>query len=475
MNNKIITSLTKQYWPYGLICIWAVACWTFFQFCYPYHFFYKEQNQLFLWTADYLQTYSGPGWLARMAGDFLTQFYFYLFAGSVILTIVLLLLGDIIRRTFHNFGFGKWAFLIGILAMTLEAWRHFHYGYSLSSTISLIGYALALWLCSLVFKKRKKLSFILMLMAMLPCWLLFGKPQAGKFIGPEWELEKLLAVDNEYYWGHYTKVKQLVENDTNRSPYAVFLYNLAQAQKGQLPDNLLKVTPIEMGTLWKIGPEAPLLETKMINELYYVLGDVTYAERAAMMGNVFAPDNRNVRMIKRLAECNLISGDQPAADKYLRILKNTFAYRNWAELAPTLPVYKEKAQFINKKDTIRLGDFARTILLELLDSNPQNIAALDYLLCTDLTTGDIGSFKSDYDRYCMNRNAPRIKPLYQQALLIYMAGTQAPSEELFRYVTDTKQLSDFNEYNKVRGTAMTSKYHDTYWYYFDKNFQNKKQ
>ena len=147
-------------------------------------------------------------------------------------------------------------------------------------------------------------------------------------------------------------------------------------------------------------------------------------------------------MIKRLAECNIISGDRPAADKYLRILKNTFAYRNWAELAPTLPVYKEKAQFINKKDTIRLGDFARTILLELLDSNPQNIAALDY---------------------------------YQQALLIYMAGTQAPSEELFRYVTDTKQLSDFNEYNKVRGTAMTSKYHDTYWYYFDKNFQNKKQ
>ena len=95
-----------------------------------------------------------------------------------------------------------------------------------------------------------------------------------------------------------------------------------------------------------------------------------------------------------------------------------------------MPVYKEKAQFINKKDTIRLGDFARTILLELLDSNPQNLVALDYLLCTDLTTGDIGSFKSDYDRYCMDRNAPRIKPLYQQALLIYMAGTQATNEEI---------------------------------------------
>lgn len=474
MNNKIITSFTKRYWPYGLICIWAVACWTFFQYYYPYHFFYKEQNQLFLWTADYLQSYSGPGWLSQLAGDFLTQFYYYLFAGSVILTVALLLLGDLIRRVCQNFGFGKWAFLIGIVAMTLEAWRHFYYGYSLSSTICLIGYALTLWLCSLVFRKRKMLSFILLAVAILPCWLLFGKPGAGKFVGPEWELEKLLAVDNEYNWGNYGRVRQLVENDANRSPYSVFLYNLAQAQKGQLPDNLLQVTPIEMGTLWKIGPEAPLLEIKMINELYYVLGDVTYAERAAMMGNVFAPDNRNVRMIKRLAECNLISGDKLAADKYLGILKNTFTYRHWAEQAPSMTVYREKAQFINKKDTIRLGDFARTILLELLDSNPQNTVALDYLLCTDLTTGDISSFKSDYDRYCMERNAPRIKPLYQQALLIYMAGTQASDEELQRYVKDMKQFSEFNEYNKVRGTAMTSKFRDTYWYFYDNNYQNKK-
>lgn len=454
--------------------LWTAACFCFFQFCYPYHFFYKEQNQLFLWSADYLQTYSGPGWLSRLIGDFFTQFYYFLYAGAAILTVVLLLMGDIVRRTFRNFGCGKWSLLIGIAAMAVEAWRHCYYGYNLSSTISIIGYALMLWLCSIVFKKRRFLAFIFLAMALLPCWLLFGKPQAGKFSGPEWELEKILAVDNEYNWGNYRKVKQLVEEDQNRSQYAVFLYNLAQAQKGQLPDNLLQITPIEMGTLWKIGPEAPLLEIKMINELYYLLGDVTYAERAAMMGNVFAPDNRNVRMIKRLAECNIVSGDNLAANKYIGILKKTLAYRKWAEHAPAMPAYREKAQFINKKDTIRLGDFARTILLELLDSNPQNTAALDYLLCTDLITGDIGSFKSDYDRYCMNRDVPRIKPLYQQALLIYMAGTQASEEELLRYVKDMKQLSDFNEYNKVRGTAMTSKFSDTYWYFYDKKFQKKR-
>ena len=151
MNIKIITSFFKRYWPLGLIILWAAGCWAFFQFCYPYHFFYKEQNQIFLWTADYLQSYNGPGWLARLTGDFFTQFYYYIFAGAAILTAILLLLGDIIRRIFQNLGCGKWAYLVGIAAMTIEAWRHFYYDYSLSSTFSLIGYAFILWLCSTVF------------------------------------------------------------------------------------------------------------------------------------------------------------------------------------------------------------------------------------------------------------------------------------------------------------------------------------
>ena len=110
MNIKIITSFFKRYWPLGLIILWAAGCWAFFQFCYPYHFFYKEQNQIFLWTADYLQSYNGPGWLARLTGDFFTQFYYYIFAGAAILTAILLLLGDIIRRIFQNLGCGKWAY-----------------------------------------------------------------------------------------------------------------------------------------------------------------------------------------------------------------------------------------------------------------------------------------------------------------------------------------------------------------------------
>ena len=75
----------KEIICYGAVVIWAIGCFTFLNFFYHYHFFYQEQNQLFLLTKDYVSSYlsDGPGWLACLTGDFLTQFYYYLFLGPV--------------------------------------------------------------------------------------------------------------------------------------------------------------------------------------------------------------------------------------------------------------------------------------------------------------------------------------------------------------------------------------------------------
>ena len=79
---------------YSLYVLGAIACFVFFQFFYPYHLFYQEQNQLFLSSWDYLTTYlDKPGWLACLAGDFLTQFYYFRYAGPIILTLCILISG----------------------------------------------------------------------------------------------------------------------------------------------------------------------------------------------------------------------------------------------------------------------------------------------------------------------------------------------------------------------------------------------
>ena len=514
-----------------IILLWGVACMVFFQGFYHYHFFYQEQNQIFLLTGGHMASYlHHPAWLACLAGDFLTQFYYYLWVGPIILTLALLTVGDLARRALERAGLSRWwAFGIAIVLMTIEAVFCLKTTYRLSSVIALGGGLASYLLLSSCLKRGWVMIILTLLVGTLLTYWLFGYgvwalallvlvdaichtvrkdflrqlfvrlfplllfpllvyigngrlsnyyltagkaltyPGIGKFSQPDFQLEKVFAVDNEYHFGNWKKVEQLVESEERPNEMQLFFYNLVKAQKGELPDHLLRYTPNQLGTFYKIGPETPLLIINNMNELYWALGDMTLTERAAMMTNVFAPDNRNVRMMKRLAECNLVSGDTLAANKYLRILKHTWVYGDWADLImrhepKAWHYFKEKQQFVNKADTIRLTDNLHMVMMELLDSNPDNTVALDYILCSTLLLKDMDNFKRDYDRYCLSTGRPRLKPLYQQALMIYLAGTNAPEEEWKKYIVDQSLLQRFGEYNQHRGD---SRFSDTYWYYFD--------
>lgn len=544
-----------HYAAYIVFPIWGVACFAFFQGWYHYHFFYQEQNQLFLWSTDYLQTYfSKPAWLACMAGDFLTQFYYYLFAGPIILTLTLLLLGALCRHALQKAGIGSHLITTGaaLVLMTAEAMLSLHYDYRLSSIFAFIGacgifslstilltrtryffkkleirqdfpiiiagLALHHWLSIIVIAICTPLCFWLfgygmwiyatlviigcilniklsanylriaalaipmfLLMLSKRCYYigydaLFSYPGMGKFTKPQFDLEKTFSVDNEYYFGNYNKVARIVEGESAPNSYMKYYYNLVMAQRGSLPDKLLAFPNNYLGTFEKIGPSTPALTIMTINELYWALGDMTFAERATILANVLSSDKRNIRMTKRLAEINLVSGHKEAAKKYLRILQKTFVWRNWAverlsalESRNTTPSvmrsYLEKAKYTNKKDTLRLGDNGYTIMQELLESNPENHVALDYLLCSDLLLKDMETFKHDYDLYYLKQKSPRYEKLYQEALMIYLAGTCASEGEWSKYIKRTDLLQRFRQYNLQRGS---SAFADTYWYYFDR-------
>lgn len=448
------------------MALWAIAFFVFFQFWYPYHFFFQEQNQLFLWSWDYISTYNHNGGLALLLGDFLTQFYYYLYVGAIILTICLLLVGTLLYKALRNFKVGKMiALILALVVMTFMAVCHFSISYRLSSTIAMIGWCLLLWLVSIM--NGWKMRLMLLALGILPTWLLFGLPEIKKLQGPNLILEKDFAVDCEYYFGNHDKVIRMVEGSEKWTDQMLFFYNLAQAQRGELPDHLLKFTQNYLGTFEKIGPETPMLTIRNMNELYWALGDMTFTERAAMMTNVFSHNNRNVRMMRRLAECNIVSGDSLAAEKYLRILDKTLVYGKWAENMRQhgKQIYQKKMQMVNQHDTITITDNAHFLMMQLLDANADNTIALDYILCSNLLLKDITNFKRDYDRYCIDTGKPRLKPLYQEALCIWLAGTNAPQEEWEKYIKKADVFQRFQQYNEQRGSTQ---FKGSYWYYFDK-------
>ncbi|MGN0281101.1 MAG: DUF6057 family protein [Prevotella sp.] len=475
------------------ILLATMAVWTFFQNSYANTFYYKEQNQLFLLTSDYLTTYfQRPAWAACLLGDFLTQFFYYLYAGAAIFSILILILGFSAYKAIWNIFHCRWtALAVALVLMGVETSFNFNPDFRMSSLLCVLGGLISFILYSLMLRRSIMIRLATFLVLSLLCvwmfnfgylvfFLLFaiaetslairqsensitasraGKifvpvsmvflliyyavrskypidpdtchtyPGIGNLNLPRYDLENYLEIDNLYYFSRYDELISKVETMQNPLPEVTFYYYLVMARRGLLPHKLRSVKPVNLGTLYEIGPKSTPLEIKMVNELYFALGDMTLAEREALLSCVFSHDNRNVRMIKRLAETNLIAGDNEAAMKYLRILDKTLCYKKWAHanrpgyINPTL---KAIQQYAIKDDTIRLSSQGRDILTSLLNANPKNRIALDYLLCTDYLVGARELFVKDMNTYYIPHYGMPTEEMYRALL---NNGMKMKSEE----------------------------------------------
>lgn len=438
--NKQKTS-QSNFGIYSLYVLGAIACFAFFQFCYPYHLFYQEQNQLFLMLWDHVTTYlDKPGWLACLAGDFLTQFYYFRYAGPIILTLCILLTGYNIRCAVEMADIkGRWvAHSVAFIVMILLICSSFHYDYRLSSILAVAGGAsvfrvsTSLLISTRMFIKKIErrneqglflngsgianwVSVISIFVSIFVCHWFFGYgvwvygaltfagcianimmagtyyrlaaliipffllmltkrlyycdfqtiytyPGIGKLAKPQLDQERTLAVDCKYYFGNYNQVINMVEKDKNPNQYMKFYHDLIMAQFRSQPASLKKYPNKDIGTFETLEANPSLLTIHALNELYWALDDMTFCERAAMLGNIYSPNCRNIRMVKRLAEINLVRGNYAATRKYLRILQKTFVWKRWADrVFASLDKHatdEEKAllqQYLDKRKDIELA------------------------------------------------------------------------------------------------------------------------
>ena len=359
---------------------------------------------------DHVTTYlDKPGWLACLAGDFRTQFYYFRYAGPIILTLCILLTGYNIRCAVGMADIkGRWvAHSVAFIVMILLICFSFHYDYRLSSILAVAGGAsvfrvsTSLLISTRMFIKKIErrneqglflngsrianwVSVISIFVSVFVCHWFFGYgvwvygaltfascianimmagtyyrlaaliipffllmltkrlyycdfqtiytyPGIGKLVKPQLDQERTLAVDCEYYFGNYNRVINMVEKDKNPNQYMKFYHDLIMAQFRSQPASLKKYPNKDIGTFETLEANPSLLTIHALNELYWVLDDMTFCERAAMLGNIYSPNCRNIRMVKRLAEINLVRGNYAATRKYLRILQKTFVWKRWAD------------------------------------------------------------------------------------------------------------------------------------------------
>ncbi len=76
-----------------------LAVFLFWWLAYPHALSYQEQNQLFLWTCDYLcERLSLPGGLADYLGECITQFFLIPWLGALLLALLFVALQQLIQR-----------------------------------------------------------------------------------------------------------------------------------------------------------------------------------------------------------------------------------------------------------------------------------------------------------------------------------------------------------------------------------------
>ena len=443
-----------------------LAAWSFFQFAHPYHLVRREQLDLFVYDWDYLrQTYRGAGWLARLCGDFLEQFFHLPAVGPLLVALLLTGIGAAAYKISRKF-LGQWPARGFAAAVFLWSFFRETDGFYLTRyTVAVLGF-LSLVLLALQLRRAWARPVAAALLLAAGAWA-FGAPfhkEYGKAWGfPDFRLERAFGLDVEVARERWDRVLRLAEADLPVEEES-YCYNLAQAMQGALGDRLFDHPQNHHYTLlFPVSSDRSIFTNTLAGEAWFQLGDLTVAEQSAITSLQASPRHTGARFLVRLARINLISGEDGAAQKYLFLLSRTLFYGKWARSVmpgaqdgQTREALDRARANLIRRDIVHHSQEPRAILLELLRSNPSNALARNYLLCYDLLRYDLDAFVEDY--------LPDPVPgrLYREAILIWLSrnGRLNPAE-VGRYGVDTAEVDRMGRFGQN-----PSRYKNTYWYYY---------
>lgn len=301
---------------------------------------YHEQRHLFRWTGYYLreQWAADDGW-QELAVSFVTQF--------------------------------------------------FHIGWLGAAVVALLAIALQGCIWWLLKKMRLGLSWIYPL-TLIPSVALFYYV----FIPSDYKTDSQVreAVDYDYLV-RAQKWNAILRRSWNHPPLTtngIWATNYALAKKGLLLEKMFHYKQVGPDGLLMDAVRMDPLSLYSLSDIALDLGMVNSAERFAFDAKQRLPYNhKSGRLYQRLAETNLINGNQKVAQKYLDMLRSTLFYGSWAKKISIDDERLKRIQSFRQKDNDELAYAKDQMLEQLTKENPENTLAADYLMAYKLLRLDL--------------------------------------------------------------------------------------
>ncbi|MCR5077660.1 MAG: DUF6057 family protein [Prevotella sp.] len=207
----------------------------------------------------------------------------------------------------------------------------------------------------------------------------------------------------------WDRIISKAEREPATTPLSVSCVNLALGMTHQLGDRLFD--------FYQNGAEGlfPTFTRDMTSpvptsEVFYHLGMVNDAERYSFEAQEAIPNHRKSgRLMRRLAQCNIINGNYAVAAKYLRLLQKSLFYRQWANdqmrfIGNDRAVETDREYGWMRNIRIKHTDYLfsdremdQMLGLLLVDSKKyDNRLAYEYLIAYELLQKDLNRFMQYY-------------------------------------------------------------------------------
>lgn len=254
--------------------------------------------------------------------------------------------------------------------------------------------------------------------------------------------------------------------------------NMALANKGELANRAFHYYPKGMNSLLTTVNSTGTVRL-LTGDIHYTVGCIAEAQQHAFEAQVTFPQSMGIQTMKRLVKTNLIFGHHAVAEKYLSLIAKTTFHRKWAQ---------KYSQFLHNDQAIEadaeLGEKRRSLsqqnrfamfygwtpeLQDILEVNPENRKAKEYLGLSFLMNKDLKGFQLFLDKY-YGTGKDRTLPLsFQQAV---MALDQPDKVKAYNVSSSVKeQYAQFmrqyaqNRQNPNLKNVMHRSFGHTVWYY----------
>ncbi len=308
----------------------------------------------------------------------------------------------------------------------------------------------------------------------------------GSFIIKEADFGKEEVMGYDFYarFRQWDKIISMADKKAPETPLSVSYLNLALAKKGKLGESMFNY--YQNGTEGLIPSFTKDFTIPLVGgEIYYHLGFINTSQRYSFEAMECLPlYQKSVRVIKRMAECNLIQGNNTLALKYLSLLKKTFFYKKWATVITRFvgndrailshPEYGWLKSHLSQHDFLFNDENKDNMLgLQLTSNWPDSQMLYEYLMCYCLLNKNLDNFMQYLflGKHIKYKHLPKS---FQEAIAyVLMPPSFKGDKSMLKMISPAikKQLTSFMQtYSRTHNINKLKKnYGNTYYYYFLSN------